>query len=59
MSGLLVATYVEPLAAGQVGDGSAFGVGVMVVASTDCVTVTCTPLATVLVVGASLDGETE
>ena len=41
--GLLVATYVEPLAAGQLGDGCVDGVGVIVVVmSPDCVTVTGT-----------------
>ena len=55
MGGLLVAVYVEPLAAGQLREESAVGVGVVVVMAMACVMVVGRLL--VLVVGASLNRE--
>ena len=47
MTGLLLAVYVDPLAAGQLGDAEV-GVGVIVVMSPICVTVTAVLLALVM-----------
>ena len=48
---------MEPLAAGQVGDGSVAGVGVFVVRSADCVMVTGALLVCMMVMGAPLSRE--
>ena len=53
--GLLVAVYVEPLAAGQLREESAVDVGVIVVTALACVMVV--GMLLVLVVGASLNRE--
>ena len=57
MRGLLLAVYVEALAAGQVGDAGVVGAGVMDVMSAACVTVIVALLA--LIADALLDRERE